>query len=436
MNDDKDLLIEGNEIDVNLSKPRVGIGVDEFTIVLQPVKKVDISMWDVTANEIIDVFLKKSKLDYILGGVEPTNRGLVQGYTIGYCTSVGRPYHSVICYHDAYENMGVCFKMSAHAYYEYKIAYFDKYNEQMNIIKFLKLIESDLYDLRISRIDLTADFFDMPDFVHKNDYLHPDSIYNYLIKHQMRVVDHNDRENIRKISGINKDGVYETIYLGSKKGKSRGFMRIYDKRNEQIENHSFRLEEALACESWVRFEACYKGIYAHQIGEMLLDKILVQTDEELIAFIAGKICDKYIFKFADDSIVNFSEIMLDIASGEEYDALKCESPRDNSLEQSLKYIVKNSGLCMTLAKILYVYAGKDAIDATFSWIRAMFEEYFLEKESRKSEAGNSELDKWMEKHKETTKKQPLEDIFEEVEFEISKEEDWFKGCQQRETEMC
>lgn len=432
---DKASIVEENETDIKISEPRIGIGVDEFTIVLQPVKKVDISLWDMIANEIIDEFLKKSELDHILGGVELTNRGLVQGYTVGYCTSVGRPYHSVVCYHDSYINMGVCFKMSAHAYYEYKIAYFETYNEQMNIIKFLRLVESNIYNLRVSRIDLTADFFDMPDPIQKQEYLHPNSIYNGLIRQQIKVVDHNDRKNIRKVSGINKDGVYETVYLGSKKGKSRGFLRIYDKKSEQIENHSYRLKEALSCESWVRFEACYKGLYAHQIGEMLLDKILIQSDEELIAFIAGKICDKYIFKFPDDTIVNFSEILLDIASGEEYEALACESPRDNSLEQSLKYIIKNSGLCMTLAKILYVYATENAVIETLSWIKKMFEGYFLEKESRQSEAGYSELDKWMKKHKETTQKQKLTDIFEAVEFEISTEENWFDGTMKGESEI-
>lgn len=422
-----DVIID-NATDINASEPHITIGVDEFTLVLQPVKKVDISIWDMTAGEVIEEFLKKSKLDHMLGGAEPTERGLVQGYTAGFCTSVGRPYHSVICYHHEYEKMGVCFKMSAHAYFEYKMAYFKECKERMNITKFLKNVESDMYNLRVSRIDLAVDFFDMPDPVYKQGYLHPDTIYNLLIKHQMRVVDHNDRENIRKISGINNDGIYETVYLGSKKGKSRGFMRIYDKKNEQIENHSYRLQDALSCESWIRFEACYKGIYAHRIGEMLLDEVLIQADEELMAFIAGKICDKYIFKFADGSITNFSEILLDIASGEEYETLKCESPRDNSLEQSLKYIVTNSGLCMTLAKILYVYADENAIDETLSWLKWMFEEYFLEKESRQSESGYSELDKWMKKHRETTGKQCLKDIFEAVEYEISKKDSWFEDC--------
>ena len=429
MDNDKDndtsVVADSQQADVNVPEARVSIGVDEFTVVLQPSKKVDIMIWGMIANEMIEEFLKKSKLDHILGGVESTNIGLVQGYTIGYCTSVGRPYHSVICYHDAYENMGVCFKMSAHAYYEYRLAYADEYKEPMNITKFLRMVESDIYSMRVSRIDLTADFFDMPDVIKRQPYLHPDTIYNLLVNRQLRVVDHNDRENIKNISGINKDGIYETVYIGSKKGKSRGFMRIYDKKNEQIENHSYRLEEALSCESWVRFEACFKGIYANQIGETLLNELLIQTDEELITFIAGKICDKYIFKFANNKVTNFSDRLLDIASGKAYTALTCESPRDNLLEQSLVYLVKNSGLCMTLGKILYVYGNENAVEDTFSWLKKMFYEYFIEKETRQSEHGHSELDKWIKTHKETTIRQKLEDIFAMVEFEISTEEEWF-----------
>lgn len=431
MDNDKDndtsVVADSQQADVNIPEPRVSIGVDEFTVVLQPSRMVDIMKWSGLANKMIQEFLKKSKLDHILGGVEFTNIGLVQGYTIGYSTSVGRPYHSVICYHDAYENMGVCFKMSAHAYYEYKLAYADEYKEPMNITKFLRMIKSDLYSMRVSRIDLTADFFDMPDVIKQQPYLHPDTIYNLLVNRQLRVVDHNDRENIKSISGVNKDGIYETVYVGSRKGKSRGFMRIYDKKNEQIENHSYRLEEALSCESWVRFEACFKGIYANQIGETLLNELLIQTDEELITFIAGKICDKYIFKFPNNNVTNFSDVLLDIASGKEYEALTCESPRDNSLEQSLLYLVKNSGLCMTLGKILYVYEdeNENAVEQTLLWLKKMFKEYFLQKKDRQSKQGYSELDKWIAKHKETTIRQKLEDIFAMVEFEISTEEEWF-----------
>ena len=54
----------------------------------------------------------------------------------------------------------------------------------------------------------------------------------------------------------------------------------------------FTYDEAIQCESWVRFEAVYKGIYAHQITEGLQQ---VSTEDELKQLIAKYISDKYQF---------------------------------------------------------------------------------------------------------------------------------------------
>ena len=64
-------------------------------------------------------------------------------------------------------------------------------------------------------------------------------------------------------------GFIETVYIGSKKENTKALCRIYDKRLEQINKNGFRLDEALACDDWTRFEISYRGTYAWQCAEQL-----------------------------------------------------------------------------------------------------------------------------------------------------------------------
>lgn len=83
-------------------------------------------------------------------------------------------------------------------------------------------------------------------------------------------------------------------------------------------------------------------------------------------------------------LLSFSEDLVYIASGIAAAPLSCPSPRDNSLFQSLMYILYNSGFIITLAKACYCYPEQDDV------IETVF--------------------KWVEKHKATTRERSLEQI--------------------------
>lgn len=109
------------------------------------------------------------------------------------------------------------------------------------------------------------------------------------------------------------------------------------------------------------------------------------TPDTLICFIAGKVTDKYRFMSTSISeLLSFSEDLVYIASGIAAAPLSCPSPRDNSLFQSLVYILYNSGFIITLAKACYCYPEQDDV------IETVF--------------------KWLEKHKAATRKRSLEQI--------------------------
>lgn len=99
------------------------------------------------------------------------------------------------------------------------------------------------------------------------------------------------KSTIKTFSALFKNDACETFYAGSKKGKTDGLLRCYGKKEEQLQSHGFRFQEAEDCESWVRFEAVYRHNYAHQITNQLLEKsdtgnYIVQTDAELQKMIA------------------------------------------------------------------------------------------------------------------------------------------------------
>lgn len=109
------------------------------------------------------------------------------------------------------------------------------------------------------------------------------------------------------------------------------------------------------------------------------------------------------------------------ASGKEFNSLECTSPRDNSLMQSLKYLVTNSGLYITLEKIQRLYPQQQAVEKVLEWLQEMFEKYCQEKVSR---VENHEVDKWLMKHRETTHKQTLDNILKAVEMEMIYSGEW------------
>ena len=405
-------------MDGSALSPRIDIGIDEFTIVLQPTPRVPIDMWSVEAQNIIHEFVKLSKIEELLGEMEVTTHKLVQGYNSGF--TLNRPFYFCICFNSELEAMGVCCRLSAYAWASYQEEFYKTFDEGIDLAQFLRMVQSDIYSQRLSRVDLTADFYNMPNPIHYGKYLSPDTIYNCLIKGQMAVVDHKGVSNIKKISAINNQGEYQTCYVGSRKGNTSGFIRIYDKKLEQEETHGFRYADAIESQSWVRFEAVYKSPYSHQIGDALLD-IYKKSDYD--CFIASKILDKYIFKLtAKDEVAYFSELLMMIASGKEFESLECKSPRDNSLMQSLKYLVTNSGLYITLEKVRQLYPQQQAVEKVLKWLYEMYDEHYQEKLAR---AENHEVEKWLKRHIEDTQDQNLDDILESVEMEMLDEGKWY-----------
>lgn len=346
------------------------VGVDEFTVVLHVKSPVDSKDWLTVSNEFIEEFLRKSKVKELFYELVPMTSKIPSGYTEG-LTVENVTWYFAIAVHEHYQEMGVCIRFSAEAWAWYQQMYIERYNEPVNAAVFFQMIQSVNYTARISRIDLTADYFNY------GEELKPDRVFNTLINRKVIVVDCNERAANRKLSHYGSGGLIETIVIGSKKENTKSICRIYDKRLEQISKSGFRLNEALVCDEWTRFEVSYRGSYAWQIADGLL---AINSEIELSHFIAAKITDKYRFYIAaDEDYTEYTNDLLEIIDNISYSALRSEHPKNNNLRESVAHLIKGSGLFPTLYKVGSIW-GDQAEEELLKHL------YYVYKTSYKPEA--------------------------------------------------
>lgn len=220
--------------------PELSVGVDEFTLVLRSTVTGDIMGWLVEVDKMIEEFVRLSHIEELFGKLESATGKMQAGYTNGLTIS-DRPWHFMICWHEDMPKMGLCIKFSARAYAVYRQEFECKYHEKINVSAFLKMVQSDIYFMRLSRIDLTADYKDYPSPRDSKALLLPNDIYEQLKRNNYIIRNHREKNTIRTISALDKNGAYETFYAGSRKGKTDGFLRCYDKRQEQIDTIGYRV---------------------------------------------------------------------------------------------------------------------------------------------------------------------------------------------------
>lgn len=388
-----------------MATPELQIDVDEFTLVLAAPGRMNAAEWDVEAERYINYFLQSSRLEEMFGPLSKTETGLQAGYTDG-LTYPDRPWRFMICWHDYMPNMGVCVRFTAYAWAAYRQRFEELYGTQTDIWAFLDMVQANfvnnagvvlpVYRTRLSRIDLVADYKDYPGLRASDSFLSPDALYTGILQGNIAVKDYRERRVIRSMSAFDRDGQYETFYLGGKKNKSACFLRCYDKRKEQIETGGYRYDEAIACESWVRFEVVFRHDYAHQITDMLLQQQM--TPQELQRMIAKMISDK--FRFYDTTLndtIMITDDLLDIAAGAKTATLHSVNTVDTTLQQSVRHLAQGSGLYSTLYKFYLIWG--DSGEETL--IRHLFEKYRGEYKPQADE--RKELNSWDIKHHEELK---------------------------------
>ena len=384
--------------------PSLTVGVDEFTLILQSPDKVKVTDWPDTVDMMLSVFLEQSQLENLFGRMDNATK-MQAGYTSG-LTYTDRPWYLAISWNEDIPTMGICVRFSAYAYAAYQEAFKEQYQVDMDIAVFLQMIQSDdVYTTRLSRIDLTADYYDYSDELLPDRQLSPDLIYERLKNGAYVVRNRNDRQSVRNMSALDREGRYETVYIGSRKGKTNGFLRVYDKKQEQIQTMDYRYDEALQHESWVRFEASFLHDAAHQLTEQLLSEGM--TAQDLQRWIARHITDKYRFVHSETGeATEFTADLLGVAAGSSVAALSTPSPRDNSLRQSIRYLRDGSGLYSTLFKVANIW-GPEAARELMDFLLCEYEQYQDALLDGEYPYKLRELTAWLQRHAAETAKHPL-----------------------------
>lgn len=361
---------------------KVLVGVDELTVVLSADKTLlkGLADWKPKAESMIKEFSCLANLESIFGTQKELDGKPPQGYTAAYQYG-DHPFYFAVAYHPECPKMGVIVKFSAYSWAEYSRI------GQTNIKRFLDSIQSKSYRVRLSRVDFTVDY--------QNWDISVDDIYQKLTDKCLEIRDHKGKINHSEINGHETDGIASTFYVGSKKTGTRLFLRVYDKKTEQVEQKGFRYKEALHTKSWVRFEAVFKGDYAHQ----LTDIIMGTGEEKLKDLIACKVAEKYRFyDLENEKYTDFTTALCEKPE-EDFPRLRLESPRDNDLIRSLKHLVNGSGLFSTLYKCDEIWGD----ESSMTLLECLHDIY------KDGYEPNDDIRLWIKKHKDTLEKQSLED---------------------------
>lgn len=159
--------------------------------------------------------------------------------------------------------------------------------------------------------------------------------------------------------------------MGSKGKNIKALLRVYDKKKEQIETMGVRHEEAIQYDNWVRFEAVYKGAYAHDLSDKLEE---ISNDTELKDLLVSALTDRYQFYYdTSKRLTTYTRKMLNLLNQRNF-MFSSPSPRLNLLEQSQKHVLNGSGLFPYLFKVWRIW-GDEGLKKCLAFLYDEFENY-------------------------------------------------------------
>ena len=331
------------------------LGIDEITLVLQvaPAYRhlLGTEGWDSVAVQMIGTLTKLADFKGVFGERLDEPR-VPQGYTLGYRYGE-HPFYLATAYHEYQPDFGCIVKFSAQA--------LDYYCEKTGtrVYQLIQSVKSDLYTIRASRVDLTADYID--------EGFDTSEIYQSLMDRSVSLFKQYEakgtgetkyRRMQTNFRGIIDGREVPTIYIGSP--KSNSMLRIYNKRLEQIQRSGTKLGKARSCDDWVRFEGVFKNEYAHKLGEELSK---VSSNDEFAELIAITLLNKYRFMEVVDGtcgdLTEYSQMLADSIVDANY-CLGGFFSKNYDLARSIAYIYGGSGIMGTFYKVKEIW-GIDAV---------------------------------------------------------------------------
>lgn len=364
------------------------LGIDEMSVVVKAEpQNIKRNGWDVEANEL------RKLIENNLNLSDLWKEGIVMKSRIPAGYNVGRMYgeeHYLFCiaYNKDRSDMGVIIKMSASGLSFYKKAYKEKYGERLSEYEIVKKLDEIKGTVRLSRIDCYADFI--------NEGLCVDQLYSGIKANEIIIQYGNGRKNTSRLSSYENDSVVDTFYVGTRVKNSKGVLRVYNKKKEQIEKYGVRYYDAIKCEDWVRLEAQFLGKYAHDLTNVIRN---CQSEEDLGQMVASSLIDRYSFYDPHGEKYHYiTRKLMEIITTKTV-FLSSPSPRNASLEKTFNYIIEGSGLMSLLYKIKRIY-GEDGVNYVFGLLFEAYDSY----------KPNEDVISWIEKYHEEYMEHAIEDV--------------------------
>lgn len=350
-----------------MSEIKVLPSIDQVTLVLQATGNIPISHWSNHAKEIIDVFMKKSRLAEVFGFEEKGR--LFEGYNAG-MTTFNAPFYCCIAFHETVKNMGIVVHFSGWAFHRYKE------KTKWNIHDLIQQTSDSMYSIRLSRIDNVVDI--------TNSNIELDELYKSIVNEETILQFENGRRNPSKLKPyIEKNLEIESFYVGSLK-RSNTILRAYDKKREMIDTNGYLKNFYENFESVIRFEQKLRGNLAHQATDKIMT---IKTNDELKDYIISSITSKYRFWNAKKKKYRLvTKLMLEALNEKNFEFQPVES-RANSLEATRMYLMNNSGLFTYLHKLNEIYGE----DTAYEGIEDLYRHFLLSNP-------NESVEKWLSKY--------------------------------------
>lgn len=345
----------------------IDVKVDEFRVTI-PFNFKILGLNDIYIDSIIDSIEDTLNLKQILG-----ERQKIIGGKDGYDSIIawGRNEKDYIylMYSLTNPNMKFSLKFGGRALAIYLMNYKYLYHEDTNVYEILKLLDSrfsiyideELERVRLSRLDIAIDLID--------ENLIVNDLYKKIISNEIIV--QNKRNSIIEIQRNMGKGINtETMYFN--KRSSNSFLRIYDKKVQQIDTKGFDFNTAINCENWTRFECELKHEYAHEMTYKIVD---CTDEEEFLELLIKVFCDCFKFKTiidydGDKEILGDTDFYMNIKNLADNHCKILNSPiRKPLTDFEEKYMNLFENGTMSYFEMFRKAYGDDELDELFEQIK-------------------------------------------------------------------
>lgn len=255
--------------------------IDEFTLsFLHKQDKLDNQEHIERSEYFIDYLYEELKLNEF-GLLQPYKA--INGYNVTY--KVENTSKLTLGYHSDWPEMGLSVVFGARDLSEYLAALTELSGASLDALELIKwlniLADENGFKIRLSRLDIAADFVDYGFSV--------DELYNEIKSEVYYVTDWKESRKKKLGQFFGSESEIESFYIGKYTTRT-GFLRVYDKKVEQLKRKGYQLEIASKCSDWVRVEAVYRDNYAHEATKTLLEA------EDHESTLANFITSRYRFK--------------------------------------------------------------------------------------------------------------------------------------------